>query len=66
MFTVQSGISHADHRTHTIDKNKKEDMDIKPKIVLLGTFEPLNEAFDRCGEVCVEHAKTFYLALLPL
>ncbi|GJX20955.1 hypothetical protein Tco_0223632 [Tanacetum coccineum] len=52
--------------TEPIHTNKEEDMDIKPKIVLLGILELLNEAFDRCGEVCAEHAKTFYLALLPL
>lgn len=26
----------------------------------------LNEAYDRCGKVCAEYAKTFYLGKLPI
>lgn len=38
-----------------------EDMDVKPDIVLPGSLGLLSEAYDRCGEVCAEYAKTFYL-----
>ena len=38
-----------------------EDYDVKPDIVLPGTLSLLGEAYDRCGEVCAEYAKTFYL-----
>lgn len=38
-----------------------EDLDVKPDIVLPGTLSLLSEAYDRCGEVCAEYAKTFYL-----
>ncbi|XP_021742036.1 phytoene synthase 2, chloroplastic [Chenopodium quinoa] len=37
------------------------DVDVKPDIVVPGTLSLLNEAYDRCGEVCAEYAKTFYL-----
>jgi phytoene synthase len=37
------------------------DLDVKPDIFLPGTLSLLNEAYDRCGEVCAEYAKTFYL-----
>uniref|UniRef100_A0A5B6Z5C1 15-cis-phytoene synthase n=1 Tax=Davidia involucrata TaxID=16924 RepID=A0A5B6Z5C1_DAVIN len=37
------------------------DVDVKPDILLPGT---LSEAYDRCGEVCAEYAKTFYLGTL--
>ncbi|XP_010558661.1 PREDICTED: phytoene synthase 2, chloroplastic-like [Tarenaya hassleriana] len=37
------------------------DVDVKPDVVLPGT---LSEAYDRCGEVCAEYAKTFYLGTL--
>lgn len=37
------------------------DLDVKPDIVLPGTLSLLSEAYDRCGEVCAEYAKTFYL-----
>lgn len=34
----------------------------KPQdIVLPGSLSLLGEAYDRCGEVCAEYAKTFYL-----
>ncbi|KAJ9540915.1 hypothetical protein OSB04_027421 [Centaurea solstitialis] len=42
----------------------KEDVEVKPDIVLPGTLGVLNEAYDRCGEVCAEYAKTFYLGTL--
>ncbi|KAL7610210.1 phytoene synthase 2, chloroplastic [Lactuca sativa] len=42
----------------------REDMEVKPDIVLPGTLGVLNEAYDRCGEVCAEYAKTFYLGTL--
>lgn len=38
-----------------------DDYDVKPDIVLPGTLNLLSEAYDRCGEVCAEYAKTFYL-----
>lgn len=37
------------------------ELDVKPDIVLPGTLSLLSEAYDRCGEVCAEYAKTFYL-----
>lgn len=37
------------------------ELDVKPDIVLPGTLNLLSEAYDRCGEVCAEYAKTFYL-----
>ncbi|KAK3015392.1 hypothetical protein RJ639_006886 [Escallonia herrerae] len=41
-----------------------EDYEVKPDIVLPGTLSLLSEAYDRCGEVCAEYAKTFYLGTL--
>ena len=38
-----------------------EELDVKPDIILPGTQSLLSEAYDRCGEVCAEYAKTFYL-----
>ncbi|XP_074290092.1 phytoene synthase 2, chloroplastic isoform X1 [Silene latifolia] len=40
------------------------DLDIKPDIAVPGTLSLLGEAYDRCGEVCAEYAKTFYLGTL--
>lgn len=40
------------------------DLDVKPDVVLPGTLSLLSEAYDRCGEVCAEYAKTFYLGTL--
>jgi len=37
------------------------DLDVNPDVVLPGTSSLLSEAYDRCGEVCAEYAKTFYL-----
>lgn len=37
------------------------DIDVKPDIPLPGNLGLLSEAYDRCGEVCAEYAKTFYL-----
>lgn len=37
------------------------DLDAKPDIPLPGNLGLLSEAYDRCGEVCAEYAKTFYL-----
>ncbi|KAL2942856.1 Phytoene synthase 1 chloroplastic [Bienertia sinuspersici] len=37
------------------------DLDVKPDIAVPGTLSLLGEAYDRCGEVCAEYAKTFYL-----
>ncbi|KAI7724653.1 hypothetical protein M8C21_006387 [Ambrosia artemisiifolia] len=42
----------------------KEDIEVKSDIVLPGTLGLLSEAYDRCGEVCAEYAKTFYLGTL--
>jgi phytoene synthase len=44
---------------------RDEDLDIvKPEISLPGNLNVLSEAYDRCGEVCAEYAKTFYLGTL--
>ncbi|KAI4299667.1 hypothetical protein L6164_033102 [Bauhinia variegata] len=40
------------------------DVDEKPDIVLPGNLGLLSEAYDRCGEICAEYAKTFYLGTL--
>ncbi|XP_022938558.1 phytoene synthase, chloroplastic isoform X1 [Cucurbita moschata] len=40
------------------------ELDVKPDIVLPGTLSLLNEAYDRCGEVCAEYAKTFSLGTM--
>lgn len=37
------------------------DIDVKPDIPLPGNLGLMTEAYDRCGEVCAEYAKTFYL-----
>ncbi|KAK1295617.1 hypothetical protein QJS10_CPB15g00151 [Acorus calamus] len=37
---------------------------VRPDIAVPGTLEMLNEAYDRCGEICAEYAKTFYLGTL--
>ncbi|KAK1410592.1 hypothetical protein QVD17_37129 [Tagetes erecta] len=42
----------------------KEDNEAKPDIVLPVTLGLLSEAYDRCGEVCAEYAKTFYLGTM--
>ncbi|XP_030443212.1 phytoene synthase 2, chloroplastic-like [Syzygium oleosum] len=39
-------------------------LEVKPDIVLPGTLSLLSDAYDRCGEVCAEYAKTFYLGTL--
>lgn len=36
-------------------------LDVKADKVVPGTLCLLKEAYDRCGEVCAEYAKTFYL-----
>lgn len=40
---------------------ERSDLDVKPDIAFPGTLSLLNEAYDRCGKVCAEYAKTFYL-----
>ncbi len=40
------------------------ELDVKPDIALPGDLSLLSEAYDRCGEVCAEYAKTFYLGTL--
>ncbi|CAL5371484.1 unnamed protein product [Camellia sinensis] len=39
----------------------KENYDVKPDVLLPGNLSLLSEAYDHCGEVCDEYAKTFYL-----
>lgn len=39
-------------------------MDVKPDMVAPGTLYLLKDAYDRCGEVCAEYAKTFYMGTL--
>ncbi|XP_073150573.1 phytoene synthase 2, chloroplastic [Henckelia pumila] len=41
-----------------------ESIEVRPDIVLPGSLSVLSEAYDRCGEVCAEYAKTFYLGTL--
>nr|BAI47572.1 phytoene synthase [Ipomoea sp. Kenyan] len=42
----------------------RDDLEVKPDIVLPGDLGVLSEAYDRCGEVCAEYAKTFYLGTM--
>nr|ABR16280.1 unknown [Picea sitchensis] len=39
-------------------------LDVKPDLVPPGTLQLLEDAYERCGEVCAEYAKTFYLGTL--
>ncbi|KAI5683812.1 hypothetical protein M9H77_05040 [Catharanthus roseus] len=39
-------------------------LEVKPDIVLPGSLTVLSDAYDRCGEVCAEYAKTFYLGTM--
>lgn len=41
-----------------------DDLEVKPDIIVPGNLGLLSEAYDRCGEVCAEYAKTFYLGTL--
>eukprot|EP01018_Ginkgo_biloba_P002655 Gb_27208 [translate_table: standard] len=45
-------------------QKSKNQLDVKPEIVSPITIELLNQAYERCGEVCAEYAKTFYLGNL--
>lgn len=40
----------------SLDKSENHDVGMK-------SWNLLNEAYDRCGEVCAEYAKTFYLGM---
>lgn len=40
---------------------KKTTLEVKTDMVVPGTTYLLNEAYDRCGQICEEYAKTFYL-----
>ncbi|KAI9162390.1 hypothetical protein LWI28_026800 [Acer negundo] len=40
------------------------DLDVNPDLALPGNLGLLGDAYDRCGEVCAEYAKTFYLGTL--
>ncbi|XP_051147405.1 phytoene synthase 2, chloroplastic [Andrographis paniculata] len=42
----------------------EKDMDARTDIVLPGSQNLLSEAYERCGEVCAEYAKTFYLGTM--
>ncbi|CAI9110324.1 OLC1v1010330C1 [Oldenlandia corymbosa var. corymbosa] len=42
----------------------RENWEVKPDIALPGNLGLLSEAYDRCGEVCAEYAKTFYLGTM--
>ncbi|KAH9288044.1 hypothetical protein KI387_032161 [Taxus chinensis] len=39
-------------------------LDVKPDLVPSGTPQILNEAYERCGEICLEKGKNFYLGTL--
>lgn len=38
-----------------------DELEVKTDIPIPGNLGLLSEAYDRCGEVCAEYAKTFYL-----
>lgn len=40
---------------------KKRAFEVKTDMVIPGTSYLLKEAYDRCGQICAEYAKTFYL-----
>ncbi|CAN4109757.1 unnamed protein product [Withania somnifera] len=40
------------------------ELEVKKDIPIPGNLGLLSEAYDRCGEVCAEYAKTFYLGTL--
>lgn len=40
---------------------KKADFEVKADMLIPGTTYLLKEAYDRCGRICAEYAKTFYL-----
>lgn len=42
------------------------DMEVKPDIALPVSLSLLNEAYNRCGKVCAEYAKTFYLGIYTI
>lgn len=43
---------------------KKKALQVKTDVEIPGTTYLLKEAYDRCGQVCAEYAKTFYLGTL--
>ncbi|XP_020593288.1 phytoene synthase, chloroplastic [Phalaenopsis equestris] len=43
---------------------KKNTLEVKTDMLVPGTPYLLKEAYDRCGQVCAEYAKTFYLGTL--
>ncbi|VFQ99730.1 unnamed protein product [Cuscuta campestris] len=45
-------------------RSRDDDSGVKPNIILPGHLGLLDEAYDRCGEICAEYAKTFYLGTL--
>ncbi|XP_042502024.1 phytoene synthase 2, chloroplastic-like [Macadamia integrifolia] len=42
----------------------KQVLDVKPDIVVPGTLSLLDEAYERCRQVCAVHSKTYYLGTL--
>lgn len=40
---------------------KRRAFEVKTDMVIPGTTYLLKEAYDRCGQICAEYAKTFYL-----
>ena len=41
--------------------SRTSSVDVKPDMIVPGTLYLLRDAYDRCGKVCAEYAKTFYL-----
>ncbi|XP_068639702.1 phytoene synthase 2, chloroplastic [Aristolochia californica] len=41
-----------------------DELDVKPEIIVPGTLNLLNEAYDRCADICAEYAKTFYMGTM--
>ncbi|CAN8300252.1 unnamed protein product [Cochlearia groenlandica] len=56
----QAALVNKQLRSTSPDLGVKKPQDI----VLPGSLSLLSEAYDRCGEVCAEYAKTFYLGTL--
>ncbi|GLJ30716.1 hypothetical protein SUGI_0608810 [Cryptomeria japonica] len=46
------------------ERKRNAFLDVKPEIASPSSIELLDEAYERCGEVCAEYAKTFYLGTL--
>nr|CAD1830657.1 unnamed protein product [Ananas comosus var. bracteatus] len=47
-----------------VNRGLRPELDVKLELSISDSTNVLKEAYDRCGEVCAEYAKTFYLGTL--